>query len=61
DENDFANYCDYIHYNPVKHGLCQSPEQWQFSTFHQFVAKGIYPQDWGKNPIPDLPNSQDYE
>ncbi len=60
-EEDFANHCNYIHYSPVKHGLCESPEQWQFSTFHQFVEKGIYPQDWGKNPIPDLPNSENFE
>ncbi|MGL4499966.1 MAG: REP-associated tyrosine transposase [Planktothrix sp.] len=61
DEDDFANHCDYLHYNPVKHGLCQSPESWKFSTFHQFVERGIYPLDWGKNPIPDFPNSQGYE
>jgi REP element-mobilizing transposase RayT len=24
-EKDFSNHCDYIHYNSVKHGLCQSP------------------------------------
>ena len=29
DESDFANHCDYIHYNPVKHGLCKAPKQWQ--------------------------------
>ena len=30
DEQDFALHCDYIHYNPVKHGLCNSPQDWQF-------------------------------
>jgi putative transposase len=38
---------DYIHYNPVKHGLVQSASEWPYSTFHQKVKQGIYPADWG--------------
>ncbi|MGK7888734.1 MAG: transposase [Leptolyngbyaceae cyanobacterium] len=26
DEQDFAAHCAYIHYNPVKHGLCEAPQ-----------------------------------
>ena len=60
-EKDFSNHCDYIHYNSVKHGLCQSPQNWQFSSFHRFVAKGIYPQDWGANESLNIPENIGHE
>lgn len=28
DELDFATHCDYVHYNPVRYGLCKSPQDW---------------------------------
>jgi putative transposase len=46
DEADFANHCDYIHYNPVRHGLCDRPQAWTFSSIHRFVKLGIYSLDW---------------
>jgi putative transposase len=54
DETDFNAHCDYIHYNPVKHGLAQSPSEWQHSTFDMFVRKGFYPADWGRNVLPQV-------
>ncbi len=57
DEEDFQAHCTYIHYNPVKHGLCASPKDWKFSSFHRFVKKGIYPEDWGVNQIPNIPRA----
>ena len=51
DENDFINHCNYIHFNPVKHGLCQTPTEWEFSSIHRFIAQGLYPKNWGNyNP-----------
>jgi putative transposase len=47
DDDDFARHCDYIHYNPVKHGLCQQVMDWKYSSFHRYVAQGIYSVDWG--------------
>lgn len=47
DDRDFRNHCDYIHFNPVKHGLVETPVAWPYSTIHRFVEKGIYPADWG--------------
>jgi len=47
DERDFARHVEYIHYNPVKHGLAQSPLAWKYSSFHRYVKNCIYPQDWG--------------
>ena len=61
DEEDYARHCDYIHYNPVKHGLCKVPQQWQFSTIHQFIEKDIYPQNWRVDEIPDIPEDPRYE
>jgi len=49
DEVDFANHCDYIHYNPVRHNLCESPPQWAFSSIHRFIQQKIYPLDWGSS------------
>ncbi len=53
DEADYHRHCDYIHYNPVKHGLCQMPAHWQYSSFHQFAQQGVYPHDWGNDREPD--------
>ena len=47
DERDYRIHCDYIHYNPVKHGLVARPLDWPFSTFHRGVRRGIYGVDWG--------------
>ena len=42
DEKDLQKHVDYIHYNPVKHGLVTSPEEWLWSTYLNFVDKGFY-------------------
>jgi putative transposase len=47
DESDFTRHLDYLHYNPVKHGLVQQVKEWPFSTFHRYVNAGMYPEDWG--------------
>lgn len=46
DEHDFIRHVDYIHYNPVKHGHAKRVAEWPFSSFHQFVARGVYASDW---------------
>lgn len=51
-EDDFANHLHYIHYNPVKHGYVSRPEDWPHSSFLQWKARGIYPDEWGWN-LPD--------
>jgi putative transposase len=38
---------EYIHYNPVKHGLVKAPVDWEHSSFHRYVRKGIYDREWG--------------
>ncbi len=53
-DEDFENHVDYLHYNPVKHGLVTNVKDWQYSTFHRFVKEGIYPLDWGSEPLVEL-------
>ena len=47
DEPDLTNHFDYIHWNPVKHGLVDSPEKWTYSSFNHWLGKGEYARNWG--------------
>jgi len=47
DEDDFERCADYIHYNPVKHGLVHSPVDWKLSSLHRYIREGVLPKDWG--------------
>jgi putative transposase len=55
DERDFERHADYIHFNPVKHGLVHRVTDWPYSSFHRYVRDGILPHDWGG----DLAGDQD--
>ena len=46
---DFARHMDYLHYNPVKHGLVTNVIDWSYSTFHNQLKDGAYLADWGAN------------
>jgi putative transposase len=46
DEKDFERYVDYVHVNPVKHGLVTQVNLWPYCSFHRYVEKGIYPENW---------------
>ena len=47
DEQGLQRHLDYIHFNPVKHGLVSRVCDWPLSTFHEYVRRGAYPPDWG--------------
>src|SRR5262249_8351650 len=47
DEADLARHIDYIHFNPVKHGLVSRACDWPHSSFHRYVARELLPLDWG--------------
>jgi len=51
DDGDYAAHLDYIHFNPVKHGLVRHPGEWTFSSFHRSVALGLYPAAWAGTDI----------
>jgi len=58
DAKDFHLHVDYIHANPVKHGLVDYPRDWPHSSFHRYVEKGWYEPDWcGRT---DLPGNVEY-
>ena len=46
DDRDYAAHMDYIHFNPVKHGLAMTPGEWPFSSFRRCIADGLYPAEW---------------
>jgi len=50
DEKDLEVHFDYIHYNPVKHGLVCRPRDWPWSSFHRWVRAGHYSCDWAIAP-----------
>ena len=47
DEEDFQRHLDYIHFNPVKHGLVSRVSDWPHSSFHEYVRRGVYTPGWG--------------
>lgn len=47
DELELEIYLNYIHYNPVKHGLVSCPHLWLYSSFHSWVNQGTYLPSWG--------------
>jgi putative transposase len=46
-ESDLERHVDYVHYNPVKHGLVSRVVDWPHSSFHHYVERGLLPADWG--------------
>ena len=46
-DRDMAHHVDYIHFNPVKHGIVSRVRDWPHSGFHRYVEKGTLPVDWG--------------
>jgi len=47
DTTDMNRHIDYIHYNPVKHGLVLDPLAYRYSSFQKFFGAGYYSQGWG--------------
>jgi putative transposase len=49
DEDDLNAHIDYIHINPMKHGLVKRVADWPWSSFHRYLRMGVYSVDWGGN------------
>jgi putative transposase len=45
-QDDFNRHIDYIHINPVKHGLVQLPVDYPHSSFNDYMMNGYYDSDW---------------
>ena len=61
DEEELNNQINYIHYNPVKHGLVNNVKDWQYSSFHKFVKLGLYENNWGTEKDIECINNLDFE
>jgi putative transposase len=53
DQGDFARHVDYVHINPLKHGLVGRVREWEASSFHRYVKLGVYPTDWASDVSQD--------
>lgn len=58
DAKDLHTHLDYIHLNPVHHGLVRRAADWPWSSFARYVAMGWYEPDWLGRV--DLPGSVEY-
>jgi putative transposase len=48
DKKDYENHMNYIHYNPVKHGLVERAVDWPWTSLHRLIEEGKYPAHWGE-------------
>jgi len=55
-DEEYQQHLEYIHYNPVRHGLVSSPIAWQHSSFGHYVLLGLYQHNWGSGQL-QLPKS----
>ena len=46
DEADYRRHMDYLHWNPMRHGLVERVADWPWSSYHRLVREGVYPEDW---------------
>lgn len=46
DHDDLRAHLDYIHYDPVKHGLCEHAYDYLWSSLRARVDQGIYTEEW---------------
>jgi putative transposase len=59
DDRDYAAHMDYVHFNPVKHGLSATPADWPYSSFRRCVTRGLYSAEWlGGGPEPLEPGER---
>jgi putative transposase len=56
DQQDWVRHVEYIHYNPVRHGLVKAPRDWQYSSFHKYVREGKYDLMWGADTSLQIEN-----
>ena len=50
DEEDHRRHLSYLHFNPVRHGLVERPEDWAASSLHAYIRRGWLRAGWGSRP-----------
>lgn len=58
DEDDFKRCLDYIHWNPVKHGLTKRVRDYPWSSFFQWVKREEYDLRWGEGEVRDISGAE---
>lgn len=53
DASDLQRHVDYIHFNPVKHGLVERVADWPYSSFDRYVKTGLVRGDWACSTVAD--------
>ena len=56
DDDDLQRHLDYIHYNPIKHSFVMNASDWKYSSFDDYVQRGVYTRDWGESASEELKN-----
>lgn len=51
DDADVKRCVDYVHVNPLKHGLVEHVRDWPWSSFHRYVSLGEYDLNWGSKDM----------
>ncbi len=46
DQEDLNKHIDYIHFNPVKHGIVANVIEWKYSSLHQYFEDGLCSKEW---------------
>ena len=46
DQSDFNKHIDYVHYNPVRHGLLTDPFEYEHSSLTEYYKADYYERDW---------------
>lgn len=58
DDDDFKRCLDYIHWNPVKHGLVPRVRDYPWSSFFKWVELGEYDINWGEGEVRDIDGAE---
>ena len=53
-QDDYNKHLNYIHFNPVKHGIITNPLAYEYSSFGQYVKLGYYDQYGIDNLGPEI-------
>jgi putative transposase len=48
DGEDLRRHVEYIHYNPIKHGLVKTLGDWPHSSLHDHINRGWLDPGWGE-------------
>ncbi|OGV75643.1 MAG: transposase [Methylotenera sp. RIFCSPLOWO2_02_FULL_45_14] len=57
---DYAAHVNYVHINPLKHGLAKCVADWPYSSFHRLVEAGVYAENWAGDGSVEMDAGESY-